>query len=98
MYLLGAVGSKEEHGLVAIGQGDTVHERPDVTKTSGRELHTGREAKLRMSWEFRVGLAVVKEVLPRKMALERGDKVLGRNTVTCGKSGTIPNADPSKRS
>ena len=69
-----------------------------MTKTSGRELHTRREAKLRVSRELRVGLAVVKEVLPREMSLERGDKVLGRNTVTCGKSGTIPNADPSKRS
>ena len=46
MYLLRAIGSKDEHGLVTIGQGNTVHEWPYMTKAAGRELHTWSEAEL----------------------------------------------------
>ena len=53
-----------------------------MTKTSGRELHTGREAELGVAREFGVRLAVVEEVLPGKVAFKGGDEVLGRDTVT----------------
>lgn len=82
-YLLGTVGTKHEDGLVPIGQCDTIHEGPDVTKTAGGELHTGREAELGVARELRVRLTVVKEVLPGKVAFKSGDEVLGRDTVTC---------------
>lgn len=81
-HLLGAIRPKKEHGLVAIGQGNAVHERPDVAKATGRELHTGSKAELRVAGKLRVGLAIVKEVLPREISLERRDEILSCDAVT----------------
>ena len=80
-YLLGAVGSEHEHSLVLIGQGDAVDERPDVAKAAGGELHTGREAELRVTRELGVGFTIVEEVLPREVSLKSRDKILGCDTV-----------------
>ena len=80
-HLLGAVGTKHEHGLIPIGQRDTVHERPYMPKAAGGELHTRREAELRVTRELGVGFTVVEEVLPREVSLKSRDEILGCDTV-----------------
>ena len=81
---MGTVGAQHEHGLIPIGEGNTVDPGPDMAKTAGRELHTRGEAEFGVARKLGVGLAVVKEVLIGNMPLHRGNKVLGRNTVSYG--------------
>ena len=53
-----------------------------MAKAARGELDAGGEPELRVARELRVRLAIVEEVLPGDVALQRGDEVLSRDTVS----------------
>ena len=82
-YLLRTIRAKHEDSLVLVGQRDTVHESPNMAETSGGELDTGSESQFGVTGELRVSLAIMQEVLGGEGAFQRGEQILGSDTMAC---------------
>jgi hypothetical protein len=62
-FLLRAIGTKTEEGLVAVGKCDAIDQGPHMSKAPRREFDTWRETELRVTRELRVGCAILQEVI-----------------------------------
>ena len=71
--LLRSIRTQAEHGLVTVGQSNAIDHGPHVSETSRGELDSGSQTQLGVTGEFRVGSAVVEEVLGSNSALEGGE-------------------------
>jgi hypothetical protein len=62
-FLLRAIGTKTEDGLVAIGKSDTIDQGPHMPEAPRREFDPWCETELRVTRELRVGCAILQEVI-----------------------------------
>jgi hypothetical protein len=69
-FLLRAIGTKTEDGLVAVGKCDTIDQGPHMSEAPRREFDTWRETELRVARELRVGCAILQEVIYREVTFQ----------------------------